>query len=171
MIIEMHMQLGEDCIISCYYYSAQGDYSKSTKFQNGYLRFCQCYRGSAQTMLVIKFGVTLFKRKTWSFCQVNLMNLSNPSGNWLYFNMSNQNNWNRMGSTSKQTFTRDFKCIYRQLYLNNNYSPYTQWILYNDTILTFCKYLLNINKTATCEGSLKVTLNKVNLDMLIAIKY
>ena len=30
---------------------------------------------------------------------------------------------------------------------------------------------LNINKTATCEGSLKVTLNMVNLGRLIAIKY
>ena len=31
--------------------------------------------------------------------------------------------------------------------------------------------MLNINKTATCEGSLKVTLNEVNLDMLIGIKF
>lgn len=30
-----------------------------------------------------KLGVTLFKRETWSFCCLNLMNLSNPSGNWL----------------------------------------------------------------------------------------
>ena len=31
--------------------------------------------------------------------------------------------------------------------------------------------MLNINKTATCEESLKVTLNEVNLDMLIGIKF
>ena len=66
----------------------------STKFQNGCLRFCQCYRGSDEhdkensipnsTKDASKFGVTLFKRKTWSFCWLNLINLSNPSGNWLF---------------------------------------------------------------------------------------
>ena len=31
----------------------------------------------------IKFGITLFKRKIWSFCWLNEIKLLNSSGDWL----------------------------------------------------------------------------------------
>ena len=47
VIIEMHiLWLEEDCIISQYYHLIHGDYSRSAKFQDGCLIFCQYYRGS-----------------------------------------------------------------------------------------------------------------------------
>lgn len=39
--------LVEDYIIFCYNHLVQSDYSRGTKFQNGFLAFCQCYAGSA----------------------------------------------------------------------------------------------------------------------------
>ena len=75
-------------------YLVWGDYGRSTKFQNGCLRFSQCYRRSNEhdkansipnsTKDASKFWVTLFKRKAWRFFWLNLINLSNPSGNWLF---------------------------------------------------------------------------------------
>ena len=47
MIIEMRMLwLMEDCIISQFNHPVQGDYSKSTKFENSFLAFFKCLWGS-----------------------------------------------------------------------------------------------------------------------------
>ena len=46
MIIEMRMLwLMEDCIISQFNHPVQGDYSKSTKFENSFLAFFKCLWG------------------------------------------------------------------------------------------------------------------------------
>ena len=79
MIIEMRvLWLVKDCIISCYNHLAQGGCNWSTKFQNGCLVFCQHYLGSVKhnmrkynsegTKYAAKFGITLWKKKIWSFC-------------------------------------------------------------------------------------------------------
>ena len=68
----------EDRVISRYNHLAQGDYSRSTKFKNGYLAFFQFYRESDQhdkeneisksAKDALKFGVTLFKREILRLC-------------------------------------------------------------------------------------------------------
>ena len=141
----------------------------STKFQNGCLRFCQCYGGSDEhdkensipnsTKDASKFGVTLIKRKTWSFCRLNLMNLSNSSGNWLFISM-----WviKKIETEWVQCQNKDWQQISKAATSN-----YTKTIIRH----MLSEYYTVILTTATCEGSLKETLNKVNLDILIAIKH
>ena len=72
----------EDCVKSSDNHLARGAYSRGAKFQNGCLAFWQCHRRSNEcgnieisipksTEDSKKYGVTLFKRGTWSFCWSN----------------------------------------------------------------------------------------------------
>ena len=82
VIIEMRaLWLVENCAISRYNHLARDDYSWGAKFQNGCFAFCQWYTksderygriyNSKEHKSAIQFGVTLFKRKIWSFCWFN----------------------------------------------------------------------------------------------------
>ena len=86
------------------------------------------------------------------------MNLSNPSGNWLisiYVIKTIETEWVQCQNKHWQQISKA------------DTSNYTKTIIY----LTLTEYYTMILTSVMYEGSLKETLNKVNLDMLIAIKY
>ena len=94
MIIEMcSLWLVEDCVISCYNHLARGDYSRGSKFQNAASHFVNVRQeeinmikqtaGLKHTKDVVSLAKHYSKEKKPSFYQLNQMNLSNSSGNWL----------------------------------------------------------------------------------------
>ena len=67
-----------DCVISCYNHLMQGDYTRSTKFQNGSEEVINVIKENSiakSSKNTTEFGGTLFSRKIWRFCWLNWMNL------------------------------------------------------------------------------------------------